>query len=180
MFFSSIRTYFTCPEVVAALLHIEAGQVPHCLWEPAAGDGAIFRPFLAAGHQVVSTDIGDYGWEGCRSVIDYLAAPMPEGIQEIITNPPFRLAARFAKKAVGEVSRLGLSATSSSARATNPRQRIGHHLRPCTHSPASFLIYLQHRIALGFPGAIRAPFPNPLPDRNLSSRRHLAGVTLWR
>jgi hypothetical protein len=61
---------FTCAEAVTALLHIEASRLPHCLWEPAAGDGAISRPFLAAGHQVVSTDIADYAWKGCRSGID--------------------------------------------------------------------------------------------------------------
>jgi len=93
-----LDAYFTCPQAVAALLHIENGRLPNRLWEPAAGDGAISRPFLAAGHQVVSTDIADYGWKGCRSGIDYLAAPVPAGMQGIVTNPPFRFGRSLRKK----------------------------------------------------------------------------------
>jgi hypothetical protein len=37
-----------------------------------------------------------------------VAAPVPAGIQGIITNPPFRLAGRFAPKAVGEVGYVAL------------------------------------------------------------------------
>jgi hypothetical protein len=74
-----LAAYLTCPEALLHCCIIEAGRLPHCLWEPAAGDGAISRPFLAAGHQVVSTDIADYGWKGCPSGIDYLAAPRGTG-----------------------------------------------------------------------------------------------------
>ena len=54
--------YFSPPEAVYSLLHIEASHLPRCIWEPAAGDGAIVLPFRAAGYGVVASDIVDYGW----------------------------------------------------------------------------------------------------------------------
>jgi hypothetical protein len=41
--------------VVQALLQIEA--LPHDIWEPACGRGAIVKPLRAAGHKVVATDL---------------------------------------------------------------------------------------------------------------------------
>jgi hypothetical protein len=100
--------YFTCPEAVYALLHVEDDHLPHRIWEPAAGDGAISRILRAHGHDVLSTDIADYGWEGCRSGVNYLNAAPVDGIEGIVTNPPFRRAVEFAKKALREVGYLAL------------------------------------------------------------------------
>jgi hypothetical protein len=95
-----LDAYFTPIEAVLSLMRIES--LPATIWEPAAGDGAIVRPLQAAGHRVVASDLADYGFDGCETPIDYLtAAPRPVG--GIVTNPPFRLAARFAKKAICEV-----------------------------------------------------------------------------
>jgi hypothetical protein len=37
---------------VLSLLELETGRLPRVIWEPAAGDGAIARPLLAAGFMV--------------------------------------------------------------------------------------------------------------------------------
>jgi len=103
-----LDAYFTCPQAVYALLHIERGHLPHRIWEPAAGQGAISRILQAQGHDVRSTDIVDYGWEGCRSGVDYLKAAPVNGIEGIITNPPFLLGVEFAEKALQEVGYLAL------------------------------------------------------------------------
>ena len=50
--------YETSPEAVYALLTAE--QLPHYLWEPACGPGAIVRVLREAGHQVLATDLVDY------------------------------------------------------------------------------------------------------------------------
>jgi hypothetical protein len=92
--------YFTPPEAVASLLHLEAQYLSRVIWEPVCGDGAIARPLRDAGYEVIATDLVDYGWDGCRSGIDYLTAEPPPGIQGIITNPPYQLAAQFAVKAL--------------------------------------------------------------------------------
>lgn len=98
-----LDAYFSPPEAVASLLHIERGYIPPYIWEPAAGDGAIVRPLLKAGFRVVASDIADYGLDGCKSDVDYLKAEPIQEVEGIITNPPFRLAVQFAEKALKEV-----------------------------------------------------------------------------
>lgn len=100
--------YFSPPEATAALLAIELGRLPQRLWEPAAGDGAIVRPLCAAGFDVVATDIVDYGGDSIAPGVDYLTAALPRGVTGIITNPPYRRAVEFARKALGEVPYLAL------------------------------------------------------------------------
>ena len=69
-----LDAYFSPPEAVASLLHIEGQYIPKCIWEPAAGDGAIVRPLLSAGFTVIASDIADYGLEGCKFGLNYLIA----------------------------------------------------------------------------------------------------------
>jgi len=51
--------YETPAVAVEALLREE--RLPHRLWEPACGRGAIVRPLRAAGHEVLASDLVDYG-----------------------------------------------------------------------------------------------------------------------
>ncbi len=97
-----LDAYFSPPEAVLSLLQIEAQHLPKCIWEPAAGDGAIVRPLQEAGFTVIASDIADYGLAGCRAGVDYLTAGPIPGVQGIVTNPPYKLAARFAEKALGQ------------------------------------------------------------------------------
>jgi hypothetical protein len=103
-----LDAYFTPPEAVASLLVLERHALPGCLWEPAAGDGAIVRPLRAAGYSVLATDLVDYGLEGCHHGVDYLTAPCMRAVDGVVTNPPFRLAQAFAQKAVAEVPYVAL------------------------------------------------------------------------
>lgn len=103
-----LDAYFSPPEAVISLLRIEADYLPTHVWEPAAGDGAIVRPFKAAGYKIVASDIEDYGLEDCQIGIDYLKAQIPAGVQAVVTNPPYKLAVRFAEKALHEVPYLAL------------------------------------------------------------------------
>jgi hypothetical protein len=99
--------YFSPPEATASLLHIERNYLPQCIWEPAAGDGAIVRPLQAAGFTVLASDIVDYGLAGC-AIVDYLKAKPHPSVQGIVTNPPFKDAVQFAAKALREVPYLAL------------------------------------------------------------------------
>jgi hypothetical protein len=97
-----LDAYFTPVEAVLSLLEIEP-TIPKRVLEPAAGDGAIVRPLRAARFDVVAQDIRDYGFTGC-TIADYLTTPIPRGkFDALITNPPFKLAAEFAEKALSEV-----------------------------------------------------------------------------
>ena len=44
--------------------------MPRCIWEPAAGDGALVRPLEEAGFTVIASDIADDGLTGCMAGVD--------------------------------------------------------------------------------------------------------------
>src|SRR3954464_15396993 len=125
-----LDAYFSPPEAVARLVHIERGRLPGCIWEPAAGDGAIVRPLQAAGFDVVASDIADYGLPGCRTGVDYLEAVPPAGVEGIVTNPPYKLASQFVEKALNEVPYVALLLRTNFLESTN-RLRFFR-----THEPA--------------------------------------------
>jgi hypothetical protein len=78
--------YQTPAVAVEALLRVE--QIPHCVWECAAGRGAIVRVLRDRGHAVIASDIYDYGFP-LHFVDDFLLQErMPIGCEAIVTNPP--------------------------------------------------------------------------------------------
>jgi hypothetical protein len=91
---------YETPEVaVRALLEVE--QLPHFVWECACGPGSIVKVLRAAGHRVAATDLVDYGCTESLSGIDFLMeTKAPAGVEAIISNPPYKLAARFVEHAL--------------------------------------------------------------------------------
>ena len=79
-----------------ALLRVET--LPKCVWEPACGSGNIVRALRLAGHEVVATDLHDYGCG--KSGIDFLKGKFVKIDGCIVTNPPYQLAHQFVKKAL--------------------------------------------------------------------------------
>lgn len=97
--------YETPPEAVHALLREE--ELPHVIWEPACGPGAIVSVLRDAGKIVAATDIEDWGCPESFSGRDFLMefdAPLgiwgPDSANCIVTNPPFKLAQQFAEHAL--------------------------------------------------------------------------------
>src|SRR5262245_33052988 len=90
---------YETPAVAAeALLRVE--KIPHVIWEPAAGRGAIVRVLRDRGHAVIASDIADYGFH-LHFVRDFLAEiGMPAGTECICTNSPFQIAEKFAEHAL--------------------------------------------------------------------------------
>jgi len=86
--------YETPTVAVEALLRVE--RLPQRLWEPACGRGAIVRPLRAAGHEVLASDLVDYGDPTHFYRRDFLMEKLPRGCEAIVTNPPFKLAEQFA------------------------------------------------------------------------------------
>jgi hypothetical protein len=90
--------YGTPPVAVEALLRVE--QIPHRVWEPAAGRGAIVNVLRDHGHAGVASDIYDYGFP-LHFVADFLQEEkMPAGCDCILTNPPFQIANEFVAHAL--------------------------------------------------------------------------------
>lgn len=86
--------YPTPPAGTQALLRVEKFNGP--IWEPACGEGHMSNVLVAAGYQVISTDLVDRGFGDTR--VDFLMerkllAP------NVVTNPPFKLGEQFARKA---------------------------------------------------------------------------------
>ena len=71
--------YMTPPVATEALLrHV---KLPHRLWEPACGDGSgILDVLRAHGHEVIGSDLVDYGRSDCFSRRDFLfERKVPDG-----------------------------------------------------------------------------------------------------
>jgi hypothetical protein len=89
--------YQTHPAAVEALELVEA--LPRLIWEPACGPGSIVRALRGSGHEVIDSDLVDYGQK--RHGWDFLLEQRaPDACQCIVTNPPFKLANQFAAHAL--------------------------------------------------------------------------------
>lgn len=90
--------YPTPAPVVRALLERET--FPEVVWEPAAGRGHLARELRRYGYKTFASELhtqpGDVGTD---AHLDFLSPGGPMG-RSIVTNPPFRLAEKFIRKAV--------------------------------------------------------------------------------
>ena len=95
-------SYSTPAAAVEALLRVE--ELPRRVWEPACGRGAIVNVLRAHGHEVVATDLVNYGVPitppAYYSVDFLLEHRAPEGTQAIVANPPYKLADQFVAHAL--------------------------------------------------------------------------------
>ena len=84
---------------VRSLLALE--PLPTRIWEPACGPGSIVRELRAAGKDIVATDLVDYGLENSTAGVDFLMERQVfAGVEAVVTNPPFKLAADFVAHAL--------------------------------------------------------------------------------
>jgi hypothetical protein len=91
--------YATPAPAVRALLRVE--KLPHRVWEPACGSGAIVSILRAAGHDVHASDLYDWGCAYSRAGADFLREESaPAGFTYIVTNPPFAQAEQFIAHAL--------------------------------------------------------------------------------
>lgn len=91
--------YHTPPEATRALLKHE--RLPHGLWEPHCGHGAIAEVLLDAGHAVVATDIENRGYSHQSAAADFLYwRRVPPGVEGIVMNPPYAEAALHVQHAL--------------------------------------------------------------------------------
>ena len=96
--------YRTPPEVTAALLgFLEEHGMLHpsdCIWEPACGTGEMAVVMLKRGYTVACSDLYQTDFLCGEEPTDFLEAGMPEGVDWIITNPPFSQAEKFIRRAL--------------------------------------------------------------------------------
>lgn len=91
--------YATPPEATRAL--IRAQQLPHGIWEPHCGMGALAEILLDAGHAVVATDVEHRGYQFQSGTFNFLTArKCPPGVDAIVMNPPYATAALHVQHAL--------------------------------------------------------------------------------
>ena len=92
--------YETPPVAVEALMRMEV--LPERIWEPACGPGSIVRVLREAGHDVLATDVHDYGSDDQDHIGWDFLMPCDPGreIGAIVTNPPFMHAEAFVERAL--------------------------------------------------------------------------------
>lgn len=88
------------------------------VWEPACNRGCMARPLKKYFPTVIASDLYHYGDEHYEDAIpecmNFLERKECNGIDWVITNPPFTLAAEFIKRAL-EVSKIGVAVIVRSA-----------------------------------------------------------------
>lgn len=84
--------YPTPQEVTVALLDFL--QIPKRakIWEPACGQNHMVNVMRESGYEVIGTDI--------EGGVDFLTAELPDGVDWIITNPPFCVSDKFIERCV--------------------------------------------------------------------------------
>jgi hypothetical protein len=87
---------------VRALLTVEElPRPPERIWEPFAGRGAIVDVLRAAGHDVIASDLVNYGIPGQHARWDFLMEQRaPPGVTMILSNPPYKIAAAVVQHAL--------------------------------------------------------------------------------
>ena len=78
-------------------------DIPHLVWECACGGGSLSQRLKERGHEVISTDIIDRGYEGFDGECDFLSRlfhPTIEGDYAIVTNPPYKFVTEFVLTAL--------------------------------------------------------------------------------
>src|SRR5215469_3701058 len=97
--------YSTPPCATEALCRAE--QLPHRVWECAAGEGNIAKVLRDAGHIVYASDIVEYPNFQLHAVTDFLVTTKaPDDCRAIVTNPPFQLINEFIARGLGLVPRV--------------------------------------------------------------------------
>jgi len=131
--------YPTHPDAVRTLFTVEdLARPPERIWEPCAGRGDIVDVLRAAGHDVVASDLVDYGIPGQFARWDFLLEQRaPPGVVEIVTNPPFKLAAKCVEhglvlcpRVIVLLRTLFLEAPTPPRIAATPSRARAHFLRP--------------------------------------------------
>lgn len=104
--------YNTRPEAVHSLLAME--QFSRVIWEPACGQGAIVKVLQEHNYDIFASDLYEYETDiHAHFGLDFFETFGPitnaqgDVARDIITNPPFKIAERFAYRAVEHIEDTG-------------------------------------------------------------------------
>lgn len=92
--------YETDPSATLGMMRVT--RLPRVIWEPCCGRGAIANVLRGYGHEVVCSDLVDYGIDPtARYGVDFFdVTEPPAGVQALVTNPPYKYLNRFIERAL--------------------------------------------------------------------------------
>lgn len=134
------------------VLPLERQLSGQTVWEPACNRGHMVKPLAEYFRRVYASDIHDYGYEfaGQQRVVDFLF-PFSEspciaknGIDWIITNPPFRLASQFLTRAFELKPRVGVAIIARTAFL----EGIGRYEELFSKKPPSIIAQFTERVVM--------------------------------
>ena len=88
--------YATNPKAIDSL--VKNIDLPHVILEPACGEGHLSKRLEQLGHKVYSYDKIDRGYGGVQDF--FFMEQLPEGVEAIVTNPPYKYATEFVLKSL--------------------------------------------------------------------------------
>jgi hypothetical protein len=139
----SLDDFPTPPWATRALLEhvIVSKNFPHhSAWEPACGEGHMAKVLKEYFGQLDASDIFPYGY---GEVMDFLAPHAVRDTDWIITNPPFRLAERFALKALS-LANTGVALLVRTVFI----ESVGRHERLFSRFKPAFVAQFTERVAM--------------------------------
>ena len=98
VFEREVNEHYVEPAWCSARLFQEE-QFKGKIWDPCCGFGTIVKEALKAGHVAYGSDLVDRGWDSTRTPLDFLTV-RDERHDNIVCNPPFNIAGRFAAHAL--------------------------------------------------------------------------------
>lgn len=121
------------------------------VWEPACNRGHMVRPLQEYFRRVYASDIHDYGFQcdGQERVVDFLmpfsASPCMDanGVDWIITNPPFRLAEQFIERA-SHLAKVGFAMIVR----TSFLEGVGRYTNLFSKNPPSLIAQFSERVPM--------------------------------
>lgn len=138
----SLDHFPTPPWATRALMEHVIGD-SHTAWEPACGDGSMYRPLCEYFGQVFASDVHDYGW---NYIHDFLQPYTPKSlfnVEWVITNPPFRLGEQFVNRAL-QVSHIGVAMLVRSVFI----ESIGRYENLFANRPPSIMAQFAERVPM--------------------------------
>lgn len=121
------------------------------VWEPACNRGHMAKPLKDYFQRVYTSDVHDYSaeWDGQDRVVDFLfpfsqsQCMEANGVDWIITNPPFRLAEQFVERA-SQVARVGFAVIVR----TSFLEGIGRYTNLFSKNPPSIIAQFSERVPM--------------------------------
>lgn len=98
--------YATNPKALDLFISTFDEKLNQNVWENACGAGHLSECLIKHGHNVLSTDLIDRGYDKMKTTLDFLNADPQEWHfdGDILTNPPFKYAMDFVRKGLDLVN----------------------------------------------------------------------------